>query len=175
MSPRSLSFWIVGVLIFVVYAGCATTSSITFDPPPLPEGVMSARWGNSVEEIKKAIDQDSIAWFQDKTDQPPYTLYASGTSLGAPAIFSYFFTPRSKRLYKVTLTLNDLSLYDRAQTQLLQKFGKPSFSQPDVDHWSWKDKSLIILQKDGSNVQISYWSGPFLVLNHEEQEGPLKK
>ena len=136
---------------------------------------MSARWGGSVEEIKRAVDQDNLEWFQDKTDQPPYVLYASGTSLDAPAIFSYFFTPRSKKLYKVTLTLDDLALYDKARSQLVQKFGEPSFSQVGVEHWSWKDKSLIILQKDASHVQISYWSGPFLVLNHEEQEGPVKK
>jgi hypothetical protein len=175
MNPRISIFWIVGLLIFIAYAGCATPSHVVIDPPPLPEGVMSARWGSSVEETKKAIDKDGLEWFQDKTDQPPYALYASGTTLNAPAIFSYVFTPRSKKLYKVTVTLNDPTLYGTAQSQLIQKFGKPTFSQLDVDHWSWKDKSLIILQKDASHVQVSYSSGPFLVLNHEEQEGSVKK
>ncbi len=136
---------------------------------------MGARWGSSVEEAKKAVDQDSIEWFQDKTDQPPYVLYASGTSLDAPVIFSYFFTPRSKRLYKVTLTFNNPGLYGRARSQLVQKFREPSFTGVDVEHWSWKDNSLIILQKDASTVQVSYWSGPFLVLNREEEKGPVKQ
>jgi hypothetical protein len=174
MKPRG-PLWIAGLFCFVVYAGCATTSHVTIDPPPLPERVMSARWGSPVEAVKKAIDQDSIDWFQDKTDQSPYGLYASGTYLNAPAIFSYFFTPQSKKLYKVTVTLNDLTVYDTARGELIQKFGKPSFSQLNVDHWSWQDKSLVILQKDASHVQISYWSGPFVILSHEEQEGSVRK
>jgi len=175
MSLRRALFRMAGLLVFIVYAGCATSSHVTIDPPPLPEGVMSTRWGSPVEEVKKAIDQESIDWFQDKTDQPPYALYASGACLNAPAIFSYFFTPRSKKLYKVTVTLDDPSLYGTARGELIQKFGKPSFSQLDVDHWSWQDKSLVILQRDASHVQISYWSGPFVVLSHEEQEGSVKR
>ena len=173
MSTRISSFWIAGLLSFIVYAGCATSSYVIIEPPPLPEGVMSARWGSPVEEVKKAIDQDGIEWFQDKTDQPPFALYASGAYLNAPGIFGYFFTPRSKKLYKVTVTLNDLTLYGTAKRELIQKFGEPSFSQLDVDHWSWKDKSLVILQKDPSHVQVSYSSGPFLILSGEEQEGPV--
>jgi hypothetical protein len=166
--------WIAGLLSFIVCAGCATTGHVTIDPSPLPEKVMSARWGSPVEEVKKAIDQDSIDWFQDKTDQPPYGLYASGTYLNAPAIVSYFFTPRSKKLYKVTVTLNDLAVFRTARDELIGKFGNPSFSQLDVDHWSWQDKSLVILQRDASHVQISYWSGPFVVLSHEEQKESMK-
>ena len=60
MSPRISYSWIVGLLIFIVYAGCATPSHVVIDPPPLPERVMSARWGSSVEEVKKAIDQDGL-------------------------------------------------------------------------------------------------------------------
>ncbi len=175
MRPQSFFFCIIGLFVLILQAGCATMSYTTIEPPPLPEGVMGARWGNSVEEIKKTIDTEGIEWFQDKTDEPPYALYASGTYLKAPAIFSFFFTPRSKKLYKVTVTLDDLTLYDKVKAQLIQRFGEPSFSQSEVDHWSWKDKSLVILQRDSSQLQMSYLSGPFLIMNHEEGGGPVKK
>jgi hypothetical protein len=57
---------------------------------------------------------------------------------------------------------------------LIQKIKKPSYSQPDVDHWSWDDKSLIILQENATHIQISYSSGPLLILNQKEG-GLLRK
>ncbi len=130
--------------------------------------------GDSVEEVKRAIATDGDKWFQDNTDKPPYILYASGNYLDDPALFTYFFTPKSKKLYRVDVTFSDLKVYEKAKNILIQKFKKPSYSQPDVDHWSWDDKSLIILQKNATHIQISYSSGPLLILNQKEG-GLLRK
>lgn len=174
-SKRLIPFIVLSLLSAASLFNCATPNPVKIEPPPLPEGVMSARWGSSVEEIKKTIDTEGVQWFQDKTETPPHALYASGNYMNTPAIFSYFFTPHSRKLYKVTLTFDDPMIYAKARDDLIRKFGPPSFSQPDVDHWSWEDKSLVILQKDPSHVQVSYSSGPFLILNHEEQEGSVRK
>jgi hypothetical protein len=127
-----------------------------------------------VEEVKRAIAIDGNKWFQDRTEGPSHELYAFGTYLDHPAIFSCFFTPMSKKLYRVDVTFSDLKVYEKAKNVLIQKFKEPSQSQADVDHWSWNNKSLIILQKNTTDVQISYSSGPFLIQNQEE-EGLLKK
>ncbi|NWF92291.1 MAG: hypothetical protein HXY46_05205 [Syntrophaceae bacterium] len=137
--------------------------------PPVPLGqFLSSNWGDSIDEVKRAIGRDGNKWFKDDTNKSPFTLYASGNYLDFPALFSYFFTPESKRLYRVDVTFSDLSVYGKAKDLLIQKFKEPSYCGPDLNHWSWHDKSLLILQKDSTHVQISYSSGPFLIRNQKE-------
>ena len=71
----------------------------------------------------------------------------------------------------IDATFDDLKIYESAKKHLVQKFKKPTFSQANTDLWSWEDNSLVILQKDSSHVQISYSSGPFLRVNHQEGVG----
>jgi len=156
-------------ILSMVLSGCAAPVRVVIEPPVKLEGFMTAKWGDSIGEVKKAIEADGNKWFQDRTDEPPYALYAFGNYLGSSAIFSYFFTPRSKKLYRVDVTFNDLRVYEKAKDHLIEKFRKPSFSQKDIDHWSWEDKSLVIFQKNAENVQISYSNGPFLELNQKER------
>jgi len=158
-------------LVLAFLWGCATPVRVVKEPPPFPEGFLSAKWGASVEEIKKAIAVDGNQWFKDQTDRSPYALYVSGSYLDSLAIFSYFFTPKSKKLYRVDLTFKDPAVFDKAKADLIQKLMGPSFAQNDLAHWSWNDKSLIILQRNPMNVQMSYSSGPFLIQNHKEGNG----
>jgi len=159
----SLSFFAFTLLI-----GCAVPVRVAIEPPGRMEGFMSARWGASVEECKQAIEMDGNKWFQDRTEEPSHALYAFGAYLDHPAIFSYFFTPKLKKLYRVDVTFSDFKGYEEAKIDLIQKFKKPTFSQKDVDHWSWEDKSLVILQRDAINAQISFSNGPLLELNQKE-------
>ena len=53
-----------------------------------------------------------------------------------------------KKLYRVDLTFRDLAVHKKALEDLIGKFGQPSYSQPNVDHWSWTDKNLVILQRE---------------------------
>jgi hypothetical protein len=156
-------------ILFTVLSGCAAPVRVVIEPPIKIDGFMNAKWGASVEEAKRAIEKDGNYWFKDSTDHSPYALYASGNYLGSPSIFSYFFTPKSKKLYRVDVTFDDLRVYEKARDHLIEKFRKPSYSQKDIDHWSWKDKSLVILQRNTANVQISYSSGLFLELNQKER------
>ena len=158
----------ISFILFTFFSGCAVPVRVVIEPPAKLDGFMNAKWGASIEEVKKAIEANGNKWFQDRTDEPPYALYASGTYLDYPAIFSYFFTPKSKKLYRVDVTFNDMMVYEKAKSHLIQKFKEPSFSQKDVDHWSWEDKSLIILQRDATSVQISYSNGPLLEMNQRE-------
>jgi len=161
-------------LMTVLLWGCAAPVRIVTEPPPFPDGLMSAKWGASVQDVRRAILPDGIKLFEERTDGPPYALYATGAYLNIPVTFSYFFTPKSKKLFRVDITFEGPKSYGEVRNDLIQKFKGPSFSQKGVDHWSWKDKSLVILQKDLSNVQISFSSGPFLMLNQEEGNGLLK-
>lgn len=158
----------ISFLLFSILTGCAVPVRIVIEPPIKLDGFLGTKWGASVEEAKKSIERDGNKWFKDHTGEPPYTLYASGTYLDDPAIFSYFFTPQSKKLYRVDVTFNHLRVYEKGRDHLIQKFKSPSFSQKDVDHWSWNDKSLIILQKNATHVQISYSNGPLLEVNQKE-------
>ena len=159
------------VSLLGLMAGCAAPPrAVTPAPPAFPEGFLHARWGSSVDAVKEAVAKDGHPWFKDSTDRPPYALYAHGKYLGTPAIFSYFFTPTTKRLCRVDVTFNDLRVLGKAKDSLVQEFRQPSFSQSDVDNWCWEDHSLIILQRDAVNVQIVYASGPFLVLNQQEED-----
>ena len=160
--------------VFTLLMGCAVPVRVTIEPPVRLEGFMSAKWGASVEECKGAIERDRNKWFQDRTGEVPHALYAFGAYLDHPAIFSYFFTPMSKKLYRVDITFSDLKGYEDTKNDLIQRFKKPTFSQKDVDHWSWEDKSLIILQRDAINAQISFSNGPLLELNQKEG-GLIKK
>jgi len=161
-------------LLIILLSGCPSRVWISMEPPARLEGFMSAKWGASVEECKLAIEMDRSKLFQDRTEEPSHALYVFGAYLDHPAIFSYFFTPKSKKLYRVDVTFSDLKGYEEAKDDLIQRFKKPTFSQKDVDHWSWDDKSLIILQKDAINAQISFSNGPLLELNQKEG-GLLRK
>jgi len=154
--------------LLAILSGCPARVWISKEPPVPLDPFMSSKWGDSVDEVKRAIEKDGNQWFKDNTDKPTYTLYASGNYLDYPAIFSYFFTPKSKKLYRVDVTFSVLRVYEKAKNILIQKFKKPSYSQPDIDHWSWDNKSLVILQKNATHVQISYSSGPLLIQNQKE-------
>lgn len=154
--------------IFIILSGCVTPVMVVKEPPTKIEGFMSAKWGYSVEECKKAIEKDGHKWFEDRTKEPPYAIYAHGLYLGSPAIFSYFFTPKSKKLYRVDITYDDLTVYSKLRDNLTSNLKNPSYSQKDIDHWSWRDRSLVILQRNSENIQISYSNGPLLELNKEE-------
>ncbi len=155
------------LIILVGLLSCAGLPPKAEKVPPF-NGFMGAKWGISVEETKKLIGSEGKKLFLNGTERPPYALYASGTYLDSPVIFSYFFTPKSKRLYRVDVTLKDLSLYQKGKKDLIEKLGSPSYSQPAVDHWSYADKSLVIFQKEPDCIQISYSGGEILLLNHQE-------
>jgi hypothetical protein len=46
--------------------------------------------------------------FLDRTGTPPHVFYAQGDYLNSEAVSSYYFTPKSKKLYRVDITLKDL-------------------------------------------------------------------
>ncbi len=161
-------------VLLAFLSGCPARVWVSKEPPVPLGPFMNSNWGNSVIEVKKAIEKDGNQWFKDSTDQSPYALYASGNYWDYPAIFTYFFTPKSKRLYRVDVTYSDLKVYEKNKNALIQKYKMPSYSQPDVDHWSWDNKSLLILQRDATHVQLSYASGPLLIQNQEEG-GSLRK
>jgi hypothetical protein len=152
--------------------GCVTLPPVVEKMPPL-NGFMGARWGISVDDAKKVIETEGKKVFEDRTNRPPYTLYASGAYLNSPAIFSYFFTPKSRKLYRVDVTFKDLGIYQRVKEDLIREFKTPDYSQPRVDHWSWTDKSLVIFQQESDCIQISYSGGEMLKLNHQEGNGLL--
>jgi hypothetical protein len=157
--------------LFLFLWGCAAPVRTIVEPPPFPEGFLGARWGTSVDEVKKAIAKDGNEWYQDRLEAPTYAIYASGRYLDTQALFSYFFTPKSKRLYRVDVTFDDVRIHGKARNHLLERFGQPTYSRPDGDHWSWRDKSLVIFQLDPTHVQMSYLSGPLAVMNYEETTG----
>lgn len=156
-------------LLTAILSGCPAPLRKPVWPPNKPDGFMSAKWGISPEDSKKAIENDQSKWFQDNTAEVPFALYASGSYIGSSAIFSYFFTPKSKRLFRVDLTFDDIGIYEKLKDHLIGKFKEPSFSQKDLDHWFWEDRSLVILQRDDKNVQISFSNGPLLELNQRER------
>ena len=168
-SLKKYCFFLFFLLLFLW--GCAAPVRTIVEPPPFPEGFMSARWGMSVDEVKKAIARDGHAWYQDQLEAPPYASYAHGCYLDAPALFSYFFTPKSKRLYHVDMTFDDVRTHGKVRYHLVERFGQPTYSRSDGDHWSWQDKSVVIFQFDSTHVQVGYFSGPLAVANYEEATG----
>ncbi len=164
---------LISFSIFIILSGCVTPVMVVKEPPLKIEGFLSAKWGYSVEECKRAIEKDGNKWFEDKTEKPPYAIYAHGFYFGSKAIFSYFFTPKSKKLYRVDVTYDDLNLYAKLKDNLIGNLKEPYYSEKDLVHWSWRDKSLVILQRNHENIQISYSNGPLLELNREE--GGLEK
>lgn len=160
------------IICLVILAGllsCASLPPQVEKAPPF-NGFFGARWGISIEEAKKVMESEGKKLFSDETGKSPYALYASGTYLNSPAIFSYFFALKSKRLYRVDVTLKDLSLYQKSKQDLIEKLGPPSYSQPGVDHWSYTDRSLVIFQKEPDSIQISYSGGEMLLQNYQELE-----
>ena len=167
-SKYFVKMMLVFTFLLAILSGCAAPVWVAKEPPVPLGQFMSSKWGDSVEEVKRAVAIDGNKWFQDSTEEPSHALYAFGTYLDHPAIFSYFFTPKSKKLYRVDVTFSDLRIYEKAKNFLIEKFKEPSHSQPDVDYWSWNNKSLIILQRNNTDVQVSYSSGPLLIQNQEE-------
>jgi hypothetical protein len=168
MESRDFIKMVVFAFLLVILSGCPAPIRVSTEPPVPLDPFMSSQWGDSVGEVKAAIARDGGQWFKDNTEQSPCSLYATGNYMDFPATFSYFFTPRSKKLYRVDVTFNDLKVYEKAKSALTQKLKAPSYSQADVDYWAWDDKSLVILQKNATHVQISYSKGPLLELNQKE-------
>ena len=161
---------IVLLLMFAVLLGCAATQQKPLtEPPAFPEGVADAKWGMQVKEVKEAVET-----FQDDTGKPPFALYASRKNFDLPAIVSYFFTPKSKKLYRTDMTFNEPGVYGAVREKLAQMLVDPTISQPDRELYLWKDNSMLILQKNPSSVQVSFSSGPLLKLNNEEGGEPVK-
>ena len=165
------------ILLFILalLTGCATLPQGPIEPPAFPDAWMNSKWGDSVAEVKKAIEKDGSRMFQDVTEGPPYAVYASGIFLEQPAILSYFFTPKSNKLYRVDVTYRNPGVYAKVREEMIQRFKNPTYSKKDVDHWSWKDDSLVIVQTTDSLVQVSYSSGAFSRLNQQEGNGLLEK
>jgi hypothetical protein len=160
---------ILFLLMVAVLLGCAGPEKVVREPPAFPEGVADTRWGMQVKEVKEAVET-----FQDDTEKSPFALYASRKQFDLPAIASYFFTPKSKKLYRTDVTFNDPGVYGAVRGKLAQMFKDPIFTQPDREVFLWKDSSVLILQKDPNSVQVSFMSGPLLKLNNEEGEEPVK-
>jgi hypothetical protein len=160
-------------ILFVCLFGCATVPPKVEKLPPF-HGFAGVKWGASIEEARKVAEAEGKKVFEDRTHKTPFAFYASGTYLNSPVIFSYFFTPKSKKLYRVDLTFRDLKIHKKALEDLVGKFGQPSYSQPDVDHWSWTDKTLVILQRESGYIQIAYLGGKWAELNHQETNGMLQ-
>ena len=159
---------IVLLLMFAVL-GCAAQQKALTEPPAFPEGVADTKWGMQVKEAKEAVET-----FQDDTGKPPFALYALRKHFDLPAIVSYFFTPKSKKLYRTDVTFNDPGAYGAVRGKLAQMFKDPTFTQPDSEIFLWKDDSMLILQKNPNSVQVSFLKGPLLELNNEEGGEPVK-
>jgi len=97
-------------ILFVCLFSCATLPLKVEKLPPF-HGFSGVKWGASIEEAKMVAEAEGKKVFEDRTDRPPYALYASKTYLNSTAIFSYFFTPQSKKLYRVDVTFKDLDVY----------------------------------------------------------------
>jgi hypothetical protein len=161
------------LLMFAVFLGCAAQERSITEPPPEPpaflEGVADAKWGMQVKEVKEAVET-----FQDDTGKPPFALYASRKHFDLPAIVSYFFTPKSQKLYRTDVTFNNPGVYGAVRGKLVQMFKDPTYTPPDTELWLWKDSSMLILQKNPNSVEVSFSSGPLLKLNYEERGAPVK-
>jgi hypothetical protein len=170
MNSKSVSAILLFLLVAVLL-GCAAQQkpATVAEPVAFPEGVADAKWGMQVKEVRGAVET-----FQDDTEKAPFALYASRKQFDLPAIVSYFFTPKSKKLYRIDVTFNDPGVYGVVKGNLAQLLKGPVFSQPDREVCLWKDNSVLILQKNPNSVQVSFSSGPLLKLNHEEEGEPVK-
>jgi len=161
---------IVLLVMFAVLLGCAAQPQKPVTRmPAFPEGVADTRWGMQVKEVKEAVET-----FQDDTGKPPFALYASRKHFDLPAIVSYFFTPKSKKLYRTDVTFNNPGVYGAVRGKLVQMFKDPTYTPPDTELWLWKDSSMLILQKNPNSVEVSFSNGPLLKLNYEERGEPVK-
>jgi hypothetical protein len=159
------------VLMFAVLLGCAAQERVVVkDPPAFPEGVADTKWGMQVKEVKEVVET-----FQDDTEKSPSALYASRKYFDLPAIVSYFFAPKSKKLYRIDVTFNDPGVYGDVKGKLVQTFKDPTYTQPDSEVFLWKDSSMLLLQKNRDSVQVSFMSGPLSKLNNEEGGEPIKE
>ena len=169
MNFKSVSA-IVLLLMFAVLLGCAAQQKPVTEQPAFPAGVADTKWGMQVKEVKEAVET-----FQDDTEKSPFALYASRKHFDIPAIVSYFFTPKSKKLYRTDVTFDDPGVYGTVRGKLAQMLKDSTFTRPDIEGFLWKDSSVLILQKNPNSVQVSFMSGPLLKLNYEEGGEPIKE
>jgi hypothetical protein len=157
-------------LMFAGLLGCAAQGKVVKEPPPFPGDVAGAAWGMQVNAVKEAVET-----YRDNTEKDPFALYAFRKEFDLPATVSYFFTPKSRKLYRVDVTFDDPGVYEAVRGKLAQMFKDPAFTQPDREVYLWENSSVVILQKNPSSVQVSFMSGPLLKLNNEEGGEPIKE
>ncbi len=156
------------LLIITVFLGCtATQQRPVSEEPAFPEGVADARWGMQVKEVKGRWRHSRMT----RGRRPSHSTPRESTSTSP--IVSYFFTPNSKKLYRTDVTFGDPGVYGAVRGNLVHMFKNPTIAQPDTEVWTWRNSSMVILQKNPDSVQISFSSGPLLKLNNEEGGEPL--
>jgi hypothetical protein len=169
MDSKNLVWRVIDfILLFILIVGCQPQVRLPPKMASLPETFMDAKWGASVGEVKLAAEKGQNRWFEDRTDKFPFVMYATGTYLDTPVVISYFFTPKSKRLFRATVTFDNLTVYEKVKDDLMQKFNKPTYSQKDLNHWAFENQDMVILQKDTTNVQFCFLNGEFAALNVNE-------
>jgi hypothetical protein len=140
-----------------------------------PSHFMGARWGISIEEAREVIKAEAKRIVKDDTKESRPALHAKGLFLGSQTTLTYFFTPRSKRLYRVDVIFDRLQMYEKAKAYLVKRFDPPSSSQSGIDIWSWEDKSHIQLSKAADQVVLSYSSGELSKIHDQEEREPKPK
>jgi hypothetical protein len=170
MKVKSGSAWMLSFFLLAVLFGCAAQQKPVAEPPAFPGGVADAKWGMEATDVKQAVQT-----LQDDTAKPPFALYASRNQFDQPATVSYFFTPKSKKLYRTDITFNDPGVYDAVKKRLRETFKEPMFAQADREIWLWKDNSTLVLQKNSSSAQVSFSNGSLVRLNNEEGGEPMKQ
>jgi hypothetical protein len=158
------------VLMVAVLLGCAAQEKVVTEPPAFPEGVADTKWGMQVKEVKEAVET-----FQDDTEKSPSALYASRKYFDLPAIVSYFFAPKSKKLYRIDVTFSDAGVYGTVRGKLAQIFKDPTYTHLNIEVFLWKDSSMLILQSNPNSTQVSFMSGPLSKLNYEEGGEPIRE
>lgn len=177
MAPTLLRRGFELVLCLLLCLGLSRCAPFPPRPEKLPpfHGFDTVTWGTSLEEARKKVTAEGKEVFEEWMDRPPFAFYATGTYLNSPARFTYFFTPKSKKLYRVDVTLDDPKVHQSVFQDFTAKFGPPSHSQGNVDHWSWTDKTVVILQLAADSVQIAYSDGTHALMNHREGDGLISR
>lgn len=152
-------------LILVLFTMSFLVACSTKNGDELELLIEDFKWGSSIEEVKELI-----------ISKGHYPVQTSGGNVGyidvilsEEVLVAFYFTPKTRKLYKAALNWNTDRIRDRLQKILDQKYGTSGRESEDVKEYQQEDYRLI-LELGSSDTLLGLYSNEYTDIHKQEEE-----
>jgi len=112
--------------------------------PGVSDGCVGAKLGMTSDEVRAAIRRKALRIHRDQRGE----ITVRSKFFGCASELKYYFTPLTKRLYKVTVVSEDLTRYQSIREAMRKRFGGETSTRTSavshVSRWYWKKQDVSL-------------------------------